>query len=96
VTFCPQSVSVTGFTGAAGGNRRPAAAAGMSAALTANELRSNAVANSPSALRIPQFYGGGPRTDKAAFGIALRSGFDVGKLEVASTSLRSRRPRGFL
>ena len=54
------------MTFAAGGNWRPAAAAGMSAALQAGELRSNAVPNSPSVLRMLQFYGRTLRADKAA------------------------------
>jgi len=74
------------MTCAAGGNRRPAAAAGMSAALPASELSSNTVPSSLGVLRIPQFYGRAPRADKAAFGIGLRCGFDLGKLKGASTT----------
>jgi hypothetical protein len=86
VTFRPQKVSVTGITCAAGGTWRPAAAAGMSAALPASELRSNAVPSSPSVLRMPRFYGRQPRADKAAIGIELRCSCDLGKLKAASTT----------
>jgi hypothetical protein len=58
----------------------------MSAALPAGELSSNTVPSSPSVLRIPQFYGRAPRADKAAVGIGLRCGFDLGKLKGASTT----------
>jgi hypothetical protein len=58
----------------------------MSAALPAIELKSNTVPSSPSVLRILQFYGRAPRADKAAFGIELRCGFDLGKLNGASTT----------
>jgi len=77
---------VTGITCAAGGKSRPAAAAGMSAALPASELRSNAVPSSRRVLRILRFYGRALQADKAAFGIELRCGFDLGKLKGASTT----------